>query len=158
MALTLVLGPANSGKVARLLDGFLEAIDGGLDPVLIVPNRPAIDAAEHDLLRRRPLLGGGWIGTFDDIFRELLRRLGESRPVLTDVQRRALLREVAASGAREGVGPSAGSAGFVDALAVLADEVGAASAPAGLPLDGAPAALLALVAEYRRRLDELGVT
>src|SRR5918997_5978935 len=97
MALTLVLGPANSGKIARMLDGFLDAAKAGHDPFLIVPNRPDVDAAEHDLLRRRPLVAGASIGTFDDLFRDVLGRTRESRPVLSDLQRRVVLRQVAAA-------------------------------------------------------------
>ncbi len=36
MGLALVVGPAKAGKIARLLEGYLEAIER--DPVLIVPN------------------------------------------------------------------------------------------------------------------------
>src|SRR6185437_15386081 len=44
MPLQLVLGPANCGKIALLLDRFLEAADAGADPFLIVPNRPDVEA------------------------------------------------------------------------------------------------------------------
>jgi hypothetical protein len=57
MALALLVGPANAGKVARLLDRYLETLDR--DPFLIVPNRADVNRVEHDLLaRRRALLGG----------------------------------------------------------------------------------------------------
>ena len=69
MGLALVVGPAKAGKIARLLDGYLEAIER--DPVLIVPNRADVDRIERDLLRRTGALLAGSIGTFDDVFREL---------------------------------------------------------------------------------------
>ena len=48
MSLTLLVGPANAGKVDRLLDRYLAALDQ--DPILIVPNRPDVDWAERELL------------------------------------------------------------------------------------------------------------
>ena len=41
MALSLVAGPANAGKVALLLERYLAALDR--DPFLIVPNRSDVD-------------------------------------------------------------------------------------------------------------------
>jgi hypothetical protein len=69
--LTLLAGPANSGKVATLLDRYLSSLDQ--DPVLIVPNRPDVDRIERDLLERSPALLGGSIGTFADLFEQLAR-------------------------------------------------------------------------------------
>ena len=71
MPLTLLAGPANSGKVATLLDRYLDSLDE--DPVLIVPNRPDVDRIERDLLERSPALLGGSIGTFADLFEQLAR-------------------------------------------------------------------------------------
>src|SRR5512143_2179213 len=57
MALSLVVGPAHAGKVALLLDRFVEALDD--DPWLIVPNRVEVDRIERELAARRgaPLAG-----------------------------------------------------------------------------------------------------
>ena len=52
MPLQLVLGPANCGKIALLLDRFLEAADADRDPFLIVPNRPDVESMERELVRR----------------------------------------------------------------------------------------------------------
>ena len=60
MGLSLLVGPANAGKVARLLDGYAAAMPH--DPVLIVPNRADVDRIERDLLRRQPALLGGRLG------------------------------------------------------------------------------------------------
>jgi hypothetical protein len=73
--LSLLVGPANAGKVARLLDRYLENLDR--EPFLVVPNRAEVDRVERDLLARSGALLGGTIGTFDDLF-ELLAR-GEGR-------------------------------------------------------------------------------
>ncbi|MGH3024188.1 MAG: hypothetical protein ACRDNI_11075, partial [Gaiellaceae bacterium] len=71
MPLALLVGPANAGKVSRLLDRYLEYLDR--EPFLVVPNRAEVDRVERDLLARRPALLGGAIGTFDDLF-ELIAR------------------------------------------------------------------------------------
>jgi len=73
MPLTLLLGPANCGKVALLLDRFAEQLDAGAAPFLVVPTRPAVELAERDLLARRGVVLGGSIGTFDDLFERALK-------------------------------------------------------------------------------------
>ena len=85
MGLALVVGPAKAGKIARLLEGYLAAIDR--DPVLIVPNRTDVDRIERDLLRRAGALLAGSIGTFDDVFRELALGATDARAVTSDAQR-----------------------------------------------------------------------
>ena len=69
MGLSLVVGPAHSGKVALLLERYLASLDR--DPWLVVPNRGDIDRVERDLVARRPALLSGTIGTFDDLFRHI---------------------------------------------------------------------------------------
>ena len=69
MGLSLVVGPAHAGKVALLLERFLDVL--GADPWLVVPNRVDVDRVERDLVRRRPALLAGTIGTFDDLFRHI---------------------------------------------------------------------------------------
>src|ERR671937_274773 len=78
VGLTLITGPANAGKVALLLRRYLDALPR--EPVLIVPNRSDVDQAERDLLRMRPALLGGTIGTFDDLFKRIALGGGETRP------------------------------------------------------------------------------
>src|SRR3954465_15122489 len=94
MALSLLAGPANAGKVALLLERYLGALDS--DPILIVPNRPDVDRAERELLREAGALLGGSIGTFDDLFERIARGNGAHRLVRTTAQRTLLLRRVAA--------------------------------------------------------------
>src|SRR6266576_3843651 len=113
MALSLLAGPANAGKVSLLLERYLGALDS--DPVLIVPNRPDVDRAERELLARAGALLGGSIGTFDDLFERIARGNGAHRPVVTEAQRSLLLRRVVARTALS-LGPSARFGGFVDAL------------------------------------------
>src|SRR5918994_7809464 len=95
MPLALLVGPANAGKVARLLDRYLESL--GQEPVLVVPNRFDRDRVERDLLARRPTVLGGSIATFDDLFADLARGDGAHRPVATGAQRLLVLRRALAS-------------------------------------------------------------
>jgi len=128
MPLQLVLGPANCGKIALLLDRFLEAADADLDPFLIVPNRLDIETVERELVGRRGVLAGGRIGTFDDLFEEVLGRCRELRPVIGEVQRRLLLAAVVSETPLHALQASARFSGFADAIGALADELSAAMA------------------------------
>src|SRR5213593_3743821 len=121
MALTLLAGPANAGKVALLLERYLGALDS--DPILIVPNRPDVDRAERELLRTAGALVGGSIGTFDDLFRRIGHGNGAHRDVVTEAQRTLLLRRVVARARSDGLGRSARFAGFADALAATVAEL-----------------------------------
>ena len=152
MALALLVGPANAGKVARLLDRYLEALDR--DPFLIVPNRADVGRVEHDLLARRPALLGGTIGTFDDLFRHIRQNAGAaSRPQLSDAQRSLLLAGVVSAASLNGLGPSSRYPGFADALgSALADLEAALLDPA--ELEGH---LADLYSAYRAELDRLGL-
>jgi ATP-dependent helicase/DNAse subunit B len=150
VALALLVGPANAGKVARLLDRYLEALDR--DPFLIVPNRPDVDRVERDLLARRPALLGGTIGTFDDVFRRVRQRSGaRSRPQLTDAQRSLLLARVVSGTSLNGLGASARFPGFAEALGSAVGDVEAAL----LDPEDLEGTLAALYREYRSELDRL---
>ena len=48
--LTLLSGPANAGKVALLLERYLDALER--DPLLIVPHGSDVERIERELLRR----------------------------------------------------------------------------------------------------------
>jgi len=114
VSLTLLAGPANSGKVASLLDRYLAVLDQ--DPVLIVPNRPDVDRIERDLLRKAPALVGGSIATFADLFERLARSNGRSRPVAGSAQRALVLRNALARAHLNGLGPSSRFQGFSESL------------------------------------------
>src|SRR2546421_12537190 len=90
MALTLLAGPANAGKVALLLERYLDAL--AREPVLIVPNRSDVDRVERELVASCGALLGGQIGTFDDLFRRLAGDGGEHRPAAPDRQRALIVR------------------------------------------------------------------
>jgi hypothetical protein len=151
MGLSLVVGPAHAGKVALLLERYLALLE--LDPWLVVPNRADVERVERDLLRRRPALLAGRIGTFDDLFAHVAAGHAGLRPVATETQRllalgcaieRTRLAELAAS---------AGSRGFADSLAGTLGELDSALVdPARLEGD-----LGRLAAAYREELDRLGL-
>jgi ATP-dependent helicase/nuclease subunit B len=151
VGLTLVVGPAHAGKIALLLERYLEALEH--DPWLIVPNRSDVDRVERDLLRRQSALLGGKIGTFDDLFGELARGDPEWRPQASDVQRAVAVRRAVAATA---LGPLAGSArtsGFAESLAAALGELDSALIPPER-LDGD---LAALAAAYDAELARLGL-
>jgi ATP-dependent helicase/DNAse subunit B len=150
VALALVVGPAKAGKIARLLEGYLDAIER--DPVLIVPNAADVERVERDLLRRTGALLSGSIGTFDDLFRELALGGADSRPVAGDAQRALLVRRALARTSLNGLGRSARFGGFADSLlAALGELESGLLEPEQLEGD-----LARLYAAYRAELDALG--
>jgi ATP-dependent helicase/DNAse subunit B len=151
MGLTLLAGPANAGKVALLLERYLGAL--GSDPVLIVPNRPDVERAERDLLRRAGCLLGGTVGTFDDLFDELAKA-GAPKRVLQDRQRDLLVRRVVSATPLNGLSASARTAGFADSLSTVLSDL-----EAGLltPDELADEHLAALYRGYRAELERLDV-
>src|SRR5881392_1395420 len=151
MALTLLAGPANAGKVALLLERYLSTLAD--EPFLIVPNRSDVDRVERDLLASSGALLGGEVGTFDDLFRRLARDGGEHRPVATDAQRALIVRRALSHARLNGWTRSARYAGFADALSSTLGELESALVePAELEGD-----LGGLYAEYRAELDRLGL-
>ena len=150
MGLALVVGPAKAGKIAALLDGYLEQIER--DPLLIVPNAPDVERVERDLLRRAGALLSGSIGTFDDVFRELGRAGGEAKPIVGETQRTLVVRRALARTSLNLLGRSARFAGFAESLLAALGEL-----ESGLldpeHLDGD---LGRLYAAYREELDRLG--
>ena len=151
MGLALVVGPAKAGKVAHLLEGYLEAIER--DPVLIVPGRADVERIERDLLARCGALLAGSIGTFDDVFRELALGGADARPVLSDAQRALVARRVLGRTALNGLGRSARFAGFADSLLAVLSELESGLLDPG-QLDGD---LALLYGAYREELDRLAL-
>ncbi|HEY7603839.1 MAG TPA: PD-(D/E)XK nuclease family protein [Gaiellaceae bacterium] len=151
MALTLLAGPANAGKVALLLDRYLA--DLPREPVLIVPTGSDVERVERDLLGRAGALLGGSIGTFDDAFGWIGPGAESPRRPVGDAQRSLLLRRVVARAGLGELGASARFSGFADALGTAVAEL-----EAGLlepeDLDGD---LAELYRRYREELDRLGL-
>jgi ATP-dependent helicase/nuclease subunit B len=153
MGLSLVVGPAHAGKVALLLERYLEVLDR--DPWLVVPNRADAERVERDLLRRRPALLAGRIGTFDDLFAHVAAGDPDRRPVASDAQRLLAVRRAIARTQLDGLATSAASGGFADVLLATLGELEAALLDAG-DLDGSLAPELGrLTNAYREELDRL---
>jgi ATP-dependent helicase/DNAse subunit B len=149
MGLALVVGPAKAGKIARLLEGYLDAIDR--DPVLIVPNRADVERIERDLLRRAGALLAGSIGTFDDVFEQLALADPDARPVAGDAQRALVARRALGRTPLNGLGRSARFAGFADALLAVLSELESGL----LDPDQLEGDLALLHTSYRDELDRL---
>jgi ATP-dependent helicase/DNAse subunit B len=149
VSLALLVGPANAGKVATLLDRYVAALDRG--PLLLVPNRAEVERIEREVLTRTGALLGGWIGTFDDLFERIERSSGP-RDVLTQVQRSLLLTRIVARTELARLASSARFGGFADALGeALAELASAAVNPD--ELDGE---LRLLYAGYLGELERVG--
>lgn len=151
MGLSLVLGPAHAGKVALLLERYLEVLER--DPWLVVPTRGDVERVERDLIRRRPALLAGRIGTFDDLFEHVAWDGGDRRPVATDAQRALAVKRAIARVDLTSLGASAQTSGFAEALLGTVAEVESALLDPDL-LDGD---LAVLARAYRDELDELGL-
>jgi ATP-dependent helicase/DNAse subunit B len=148
----MLVGPANAGKVALLLERYLEAVE--CEPVLIVPNAADVDPIERDLLARSGALLGGTIGTFDDLFRQIAWTDADGvRPLIGDAQRRLLLARIAGGSELDGLAESSRFPGFAHALGeAIADAEEGLLGPDDL--DGPFAGLYA---RYRAELDRLGL-
>ena len=149
MPLSLIVGPANAGKVERLLARYLAALDR--EPVLIVPNRSDVEQVERELLARRGALLAGTIGTFDDLFERIA---GDAAPALvTPAQRSLLVRRVLSGVSLNGLAASSRFAGFADELIRTIGEL-----ESGLvDPDGLDGGVAALYAAYRAELDRIGL-
>ncbi len=149
MSLALIVGPANAGKVASLLDRYVAALDR--EPFLVVPNRGEVERVERDLLRRVPVLLGGTVGTFEDLVERIVVAHPSARPLLSRSQRGLLLGKVLSATRLNELAPSARFAGFVDTLGdAIADLEADAVAPE--ELDGELARLFAAYRAERERL------
>jgi hypothetical protein len=152
MGLSLVLGPAHTGKVALLLDRFVETL--ARDPWLIVPNRRDVEQVERDLLRRRGALLAGRVGTFDDLFEHLARGGGEARHVASETQSLLALRRALAGVPLSGrLAASASAPGFADSLHETLTELGSAA----LEPDRLEGDLGVLAAAHHAELERLGL-
>src|SRR4051812_22336841 len=151
MALSLLAGPANAGKVALLLERYLARLDD--EPTLIVPNASDVDRVERDLLARKGCLFSGAIGTFDDLFGRLVRNDPEQRPVATDAQRSLIVRRALAGASLNGLARSARTGGFSDTLLQTLGELEQGM----LDPDDLSGDLAQLYEVYRAELDRLGL-
>jgi len=153
LGLTLVTGPANAGKLRRLLDAYVGVLEA--EPVLIVPTRPDVELVERELVARCGALLGGSVGTFDDVFRQIGHGGGEPRlRAATDAQASLVLARAVARTSLNGLSASARSRGFVGSLREAIRDL-----ESGLLETGAIEGDFArLYHAYRDELERLGLT
>jgi ATP-dependent helicase/DNAse subunit B len=119
VALTLVLGPANSAKAGEVLGAYAAAAPRGA--LLIVPT--AIDARHYarELAAEGTVLGS--VLTFSGLAGEIGRRAEYPGRRLSDLQRERVLRRVLRGSRLEVLRSSAAAAGFVAAAGELIAEL-----------------------------------
>ena len=165
MSLTLITGPAGSGKTGEILERFAAELER--EPVLVVPAYSDVERFEDELLARRPVALGGRVTTFARLVEMVAAAAGQvPAPPLGDAQRRALLRAVATGTELGDLAAAARRPRFVHALDAFVSEVQAASInPATLGRRLSPASTHApghlrdaarLCAAYAERRDSLG--
>jgi len=113
--LTLLTGPAGSGKTGEMLESFAGSLER--EPVLVVPTVADVERYEDELLARQPVALGGRIVTFDRLFELAASAVGLAEgPRLTRAQRRAVVSASLRDVRLEALAESARRPGFVDAL------------------------------------------
>jgi hypothetical protein len=120
MALSLIVGPPNSGRAGAIrarLEASLER-----DPVLVVPTLEDADRFERELCERDRGVLGASIRTFDRLFEDVAAETGTVLPpLLTEAQRAAIVRLAIRRAAPRILARSARRPGFSTALGSLFD-------------------------------------
>ncbi len=127
MALSLIVGPPNSGRTGAVLDGFRSVLLR--EPALVVPTLDDAERFERELTQGDVAVLGATVCTFDRLFDLVARATGaEAPPPLSTIQRRRVAREAIerASGLRL-VAASARRPGFAVALDDLLEDLQAAN-------------------------------
>ncbi len=119
MALTLVIGPANSAKAGEVLGAYAAAAPRGA--LLVVPT--ALDAEHYlrELTSEGALLGS--VLTFGGLAAEIARRSGFGAARVTELQRERLLTRAIRDARLERLAEAAGSPGFLTAAGALIAEL-----------------------------------
>jgi ATP-dependent helicase/DNAse subunit B len=119
MALTLVLGPANSAKAGEVLGAYAAAARRGA--VLVVPT--SLDATHYvrELAADGAVLGS--VLTFSGLAREIARRTQYPGRRLSTLQRERVLRRALDPARLAVLGPSARAPGFLNAAGELIAEL-----------------------------------
>jgi ATP-dependent helicase/DNAse subunit B len=121
MALSLIVGPPNSGRAGAVRER-LEA-ELGRDPVLVVPTLEDASRFERELCEQGGPVLGASILTFERLFEEVARATGAStRPALTRAQRLHMVRRAIATTDLGVLARSGRRPGFAGALAALIEE------------------------------------
>ncbi|MGA2009043.1 MAG: PD-(D/E)XK nuclease family protein [Solirubrobacteraceae bacterium] len=119
MALTLVLGPANSAKAGEVLGAYAAAARRGA--LLVVPTASDAEHYARELAGEDVVLGS--VLTFGGLVAELGRRAPYAGRRLSDLQRERLLERTLAGMRFDALQASTGASGFVEAAAALIAEL-----------------------------------
>jgi ATP-dependent helicase/DNAse subunit B len=119
MALTLVLGPANSAKAGEVLGAYGAA--AGRGAVLVVPTSTDVRHYGRELADEGVVLGS--VVTFGGLAAEIGRRAEYGGRRLSDLQRTRVIERVLAGGRLEVLRESASAAGFPAAAGDLIAEL-----------------------------------
>ncbi len=124
--LTLVLGPANSGKMGRALDWWRARLS--LGPVTVAPTGPDAQELTLEMVRRAgALVGVSPALTFDGLVAEVL---GEQPCYVTGFQRDLILGRVLDDVPLHGLAPMVGFPGTLSALSSLLQRLEESGRPA----------------------------
>ncbi|HEY1523493.1 MAG TPA: PD-(D/E)XK nuclease family protein [Solirubrobacteraceae bacterium] len=119
MALTLILGPANSAKARETLSAYAAAAPRGA--LLVVPTRADARHYARELAEQHAVLGR--VLTFSGLAGEIARRTDHVQRPISNLARERVLGEVVAGLEFDVLGQSAEASGFVLAAAELVAEL-----------------------------------
>ncbi len=160
MAISLITGPANSGKAQLVMDGVRRHLARGEEPLLVVPTRADVEHYRRELAGEGAVIGVR-VERFEGLIAEAVVRAGLTTPPLGALARERLIAAIA----RETIGDSPG---YIEALDDLFAELQARRITPGRLIRAlgawegravgptAAARLGELFAAYQRRLSELG--
>ena len=125
MALSLIVGPPNSGRAGAIRERLVETL--ARDPVLVVPTLEDASRFERELCTSGDAVLGASILTFERLFDEVAQATGARvPPSLTAPQAHHVARRAIASTELRILGRSSRRPGFAAALATLIEELQAA--------------------------------
>src|SRR5919197_4097879 len=122
MSISIIVGPPNSGRAGAIRDRLEAALAS--EPVLVVPTADDAARFERELCASGGALLGASISTFGRLRDEVAAVTGAAvRPILSDAQRLALVRDVAGDADLRLLSASSRQAGFAPALERLISEL-----------------------------------
>lgn len=170
MPLTLITGPANSGKARAVLDRVRAEVARGNEPILVLPTRADVETYRRELAEAGVVLGVT-VDRFRELVHEIAQRAGTGARPLGALARERLAAAVAASAPLGPLAEAARTPGFARALAGLVAELEgqrvtvarlAAAMKAWAAADASRAAYAQDVARlydaHRRAAERLGAT
>jgi ATP-dependent helicase/DNAse subunit B len=125
MSVSLIVGPANSGRAGEVIARLRDVADR--EPVLVVPSSQDAARFERELCAGDQASIGISLRTFSWLFQDLAELYGVAvGPPLSNPERLALVRVAVASTSLRVLSRSASRPGFAPALDALLGELGAA--------------------------------